>query len=367
MKKFLELGAVAFTVLSLYSCGAKQETAKTPTAEPVSWSDTVRYENGKREYNYLEIRGYNAEGNLAVIDGYSVNDGVETYAQQSIYQGGKLVYVKGVNETGTQILEETYTYREDGQIAESLVKSWDDSRGKLMDESKVVYTYDEQGNVVNIKESVCQNLHWYAAYEWVYTYQNGVVTDRKDYTYTLAAKQERKQSRWELYAYDDKGRLKTYDFYVFDVKQGRQKHDSKTTYEYNTQGRLQKASVERHKNTRKREPILSRVYNYDYNAQGQLTYFDRQKWTPKTKSFVGEFSTNKAYDEKGRLVSSFSLSITRPKTESQALTYSYPAEAKATSVCEAAKVAFFVPVKDGKPVVDVTEANKSLTELEDEK
>ena len=154
---------------------------------------------------------------------------------------------------------------------------------------------------------------------------------------------------------------------MFDVKQGRQKHDSKTTYEYNTQGRLQKASVERHKNTRKREPILSRVYNYDYNAQGQLTYFDRQKWTPKTKSFVGEFSTNKAYDEKGRLVSSFSLSITRPKTESQALTYSYPAEAKATSVCEAAKVAFFVPVKDGKPVVDVTEANKSLTELEDEK
>ncbi len=368
MKKVFGLSAICLTTALLSSCGAKQETTPAvPAAEAVAWSDTLRYVNGKYEYNCLEIRGYNAEGKLAVVDIYDVKDNKETLAEQKIYQGGLLAYVKGLDEKGAVNHEETYVYT-DGRLTEVLTKDFDVERQKMMESAKLVYKYNEQQDIASIKETVCKNLRWMDSYEWTYTYKDGKVVDRKDFAYEeVNSKMERKQSRWELYEYNENGQLQTYNFYFYDVKQGRQKHDSKTSYEYNKKGQLIKASVERHKNTRKREPILSRIYNFDYNEAGQLTYFDRQKYSAKTKQQTGEFATNNSYDEQGRLLLSQSLSITRPKTESVTISYTYPAEAKATTLCEANKVNYFVPVRDGKPVVDVTENNKTLTELEDEK
>lgn len=365
MKKIFGYGVVCTTLLVAASCGEKKSNeVAVPTADPVAYTDTVRHTNGKGVYNFMEVRGYNAQGEVTVIDGYTVKDGKgEIFSEQTIYQNGLPVYVKSVDENGNLTGEEISTCT-DGRITETLVKEFNIEKQKMQDKSKVVYSYDANGNVISILESVCENLHWNNAYEWTYAYdEQDRVNDRKDYTYTDG----RKQSRWELYAYDEQGRLSVYDYYFFDIRKGRQKHDSKTTYFYNAAGLLEKAVVERHKNTLKREPVKSREYIYDYNDKGQLTYFARQKYTVSTKSLNNEFSINNLFDEQGRLVQRNSISLVRPKTESSYIAYSYSDGAvNPTSVAESGKTSFFIPVTDGKPVINLTEANKSLTEMEDE-
>lgn len=365
MKKIFGYGAVCTTLLVAASCGEKKSNeVAAPTAESVAYTDTVRYTNGKGIYNFMEVRGYDAQGQVVVVDGYKVKeDKTIVAAEQTIYQNGAPVYIKSVDENGNLIGEELSVYT-DGRITETLVKAFNPEKQKMQDKSKVVYTYDAAGNVTNILESVCENLHWNNAYEWTYAYdEQGRVADRKDYTYSDG----RKQSRWELYTYDEMGRLSVYDYYFFDIRKGRQKHDSKTTYSYNAAGLLEKAVVERHKNTLKRELVKSREYLYEYNDKGQLTYFVRQKYTVSTKSLNNEFTTNSIYDGQNRLVQRNSISLVRPKSESAYIAYAYSDGAVSpTPATEACKTSFFIPVVDGKPVVNLSEANKSLTEVEDE-
>lgn len=365
MKKKFGYGVVCMTLLVAASCGEKKSNeVAAPTAEPVAYTDTVRHTNGKGVYNFMEVRGYNAQGQIAVVDGYTIKeDKSSVLSEQTVYQNGMPVYVKSVDEKGNLVGEEISTYT-DGRITETLVRDFNLEKQKMQDKSKVVYTYDVTGKVTGILESVCENLHWNNAYEWTYAYdEQGRVNDRKDYTYTDG----RKQSRWELYTYDEQGRLSVYDYYFFDIRKGRQKHDSKTTYSYNAAGLLEKAVVERHKNTLKREPVKSREYLYEYNDKGQLVYFARQKYTVSTKSLNNEFTTNNLFDEQGRLVQRNSISLVRPRTESSYIAYTYSAGAvNPTPVAETGKTSFFIPVVDGKPVIDLSEANKSLTEMEDE-
>lgn len=365
MKKLFGLGVFCTLLVAATSCGEKKSTeAAAPTAEAVASTDTVRYTSGKGVYNFMEVRGYNAQGQLAVVDGYNVKDGGATaLAEQTIYSGGEKAYAKSVDEAGKLAGEEFYTYA-DGRIKEILIKEFSAEKGKMLDKSKFVYTYDAAGNVTSIMESTCVNLHWGNTYEWTYTYgEQGRVADRKDYTYSP----EKKQSRWETYAYDEQGRLAVYDYYMFDVRKGKQKHDSKTTYTYTDKGLLSKVVVERHKNTLKRESLKSREYMYDYNEAGQLTYFARQKYTASTNELANEFSTSNSYDELGRLVQQNNISLTRPRTESSYLAFSYSAEATAATPAEVTHTtSFFVPVKDGKPVVNTTDTNKSLTEIEED-
>ncbi len=366
MKKIFGYGVVCTTLLVATSCGEKKSNeVVVPTAEPVAYTDTVGHKNGKGVYNFREVRGYNAQGQLAVVDGYTVKDNGKSFviAEQTIYQNGLPVYFKTVNESGSLTGEKTFVYA-DGRITETLEREFSLEKQKMLDKSKVVYTYDAAGNVTNILESVCENLHWSNAYEWTYSYdEQGRVNDRKDYTYT----DDRKQSRWELYAYDDQGRLSVYDYYFFDIRKGRQKHDSKTTYFYNAVGLLEKAVVERHKNTLKREPVKSREYMYDYNDKGQLTYFARQKYSASTKSLATEFSINNIYDGQGRLIQRNGISQVRPRTESSTVFYAYSNGAvNPTPASETCETSFFIPVADGKPVIDLSETNKTLTEMEDE-
>lgn len=367
MKRTLKYGTLCATVLLASACGDKKATeAAAPEAEAVAYADTVRLTNGKGVYTFMEVKGYNAQGQLAVIDGYNVSaEGATTYAEQSIFQGGRKVYGKSVDAQGNLTGEEQYTYNGD-QIAEVLTREFSDEKQKMLDKSKVTYTYDANGNVTAIVEQLCENLHWNNSYEWDYTYnEQGQVVDRKDYAY--GADKERKQSRWETYEYDEQGRLATYDLYIFDQKKGKQKHDSKTVYTYNDKNLVIEAVTERHKSTLKRESVKSRVFTFDYNENGQLSYFANQKWKESDKSLTTQFSTNNTYDEQGRLIQQNNISQIKPKTGSSFYAYAYSSSSTAaTPAAETQKVDLFIPANNGKPVIDLTEGNRTLTEPKDE-
>jgi hypothetical protein len=366
MKRVLEYGTLCATMLLAASCGEKKAAEPTaPEAEAVAYADTVKITNGKGVYYFMEVKGYNAQGQLAVIDGYNVSsEGNATYAEQTLFQGGRKVYAKSVDAQGNLTGEEQYTYNGD-QLAEVLTREFSDEKQKMLDKSKVTYTYDAQGNVTSIVEQLCENLHWNNSYEWDYSYnEHGQVVDRKDFAYGAA--NDRKQSRWETYEYDGDGRLATYDLFVFDQKKGKQKHDSKTTYTYNPQGLVTSAVTERHKSTLKRESVKSRIYTFDYNENGQLTYFSNDKWKDSDKSQTTQFSTNNTYDEQGRLVQQNNISQIRPQTGSSFYAIVPAANAQATPAAETRKVDLFIPAANGKPVIDLSEANRTLTEPKDE-
>jgi hypothetical protein len=366
MKRVLEYGTLCATVLLASACGEKKAAEPVaPEADAVASADTVRITNGKGVYYFMEVKGYNAQGELAVVDGYNVAaDGATTYAEQTIYQGGHKAYAKSVDAQGNLTGEEQYTYNGD-QIAEVLTREFSDEKQKMLDKSKVSYTYDANGNVTSIIEQVCENLHWSNSYEWDYTYnEQGQVTERKDYAY--GTDKERKQSRWETYEYDEQGRLSTYDLFVFDQKKGKQKHDAKTTYTYNEQGLVTEAVMERHKSTLKRESVKSRVFTFDYNEKGQLSYFANQKWKESDKSLTTQFSTNNTYDEQYRLVQQNNISQVKPQTGSSFYAISYGSAVKETPAAETRQVDLFIPAVGGKPVVDLSEGNRTLTEPKDE-
>jgi hypothetical protein len=366
MKRVLGYGTICATVILASACGEKKAAEPTaPEAEAVAYADTVRITNGKGVYYFMEVKGYNAQGELAVVDGYNVAaDGATTYAEQTIYQAGKKAYAKSVDAQGNLTGEEVYTYNGD-QIAEALTREFSDEKQKMLDKSKVTYTYDANGNVTAVIEEVCENLHWNKSYEWNYTYnEQGQVVDRKDFAYGAA--NDRKQSRWETYEYDDQGRLTTYDLFVFDQKKGKQKHDSKTAYTYNDKNQLTEAVMERHKSTMKRESVKSRVFSFDYNENGQLTYFANQKWKEADKSLTTQFSTNNTYDEQGRITQQNNISQIRPQTGSSYYAYTYGGAVKQTPTCQTNKVDLFIPAIAGKPVIDLSEGNRTLTEPKDE-
>ncbi len=365
MKRVIGYGALCATAILATACGEKKAAEEAaPTAEAVAYADTVRFTNGKGVYFFKEVKGYNAQGVLAVVDGYNVAaDGTETYAEQTIYQNGHKVYVKSVDAKGNLTGEETYTYDGD-KLTQSLAREFSDEKQKMLDKTKIEYTYDANNNIVKILESTCENLHWGDTYEWTYAYdEQGRVNDRKDFAYGAEG---RKQSRWETYAYDDQNRLATYDLYIFDMKKGRQKHDAKATYSYNAGGQITEAVIERHKSTLKRESVKSRVYMFDYNDRGQLTYFANQKYREADKSLTTQFSTNNTYDEQGRLVQQNNISQTKPQTGSSYYAFTYGGGAQATPAADTYDVALFVPARGGKPVINVSEENKTLTEPKDE-
>ncbi len=360
MKKILYASAFCATLFAAYSCGGNSEKAETaePTPDAVAWTDTMYYEEGYlgKEDNkkFVDVQGYAADGKLAVVDQYQLKGDKCEKVAQTIYKDGKPVYSKdleGDKTAGTDV----FTYDANGNVTEEVQSVWNNERQKIEPAVKYVYSYDANGNLTEIKESTYANLRWNPGYEWTYTYdEQGRVADRKDYT---SATGDRRQSCWYNYKWNDQNRLGQLDYYFYDVKKGKLKHDAKMIYTYNEAGQVTEELVVRHKNSTKREDMPSRKYIKEYNDKGQITAeatqrFRQGNWNPENnKSYT--------YDEQGRLTEAQFISAiqTNKGLRMNRTNYSYPADSKTPAAAAA-------PGIGTKPVVNLQD--KHLTVADDE-
>ena len=352
MKKMIMLGA---TCAMLAACsGGKTEFAAEPVADPIAWSDEVTTNDNLKGDLYVDVNGYNAAGQLALVEQYNIKDGARTLATTTIYQNGRPAYAKDVEGdkvTGTDV----WTYNPEGFITEEVISAYVGEKQKLEPKTKYTYTYDEQGDLTNIIEAEYKNLRYTDVYEWTYSYADGRLDQRKDYTFDGGQK---KQSCWYTYKYNAAGQVEQEDYYFYDIKQGKLKHDAKTLYEYNAAGQTVKATVIRHKNNQKRDDINSRLFTYEYNEAGQPTYEGQQKWASAQNQWdVAVRSTQYAYDEAGRLAQKTSMVNTTKGLKITTETVAY-GEGSQTPAAAAA------PAASTKPVVNL--ADKHLTSAAEE-
>lgn len=355
MKHALVYGAVCAAMLA--SCGGeKKEFAAEPQADPIAWTDTVKFENNLRGgLQGYDVKGYNAAGELALVETYDVKDGKATLSTTVIYQNGKPAYGKdweGQNVVGTDV----WTYTPDGKLAEEVQSQLIAEKQKIEPIVKYTYTYDAQGNLTNIVEADYANLRYTDVYEWTYTYDDqGRLSDRKDYTFDGST---RKQANWYQFKYNDKNLLESKDYYYFDLKTNKLRHDAKTEYTYNDAGQELTSTLIRHKNNQKRDPINSRLYTKEYNEAGQITYDGEQRWSSSENGGKGGWassthSTSFKYDAQGRLVEKSDITQTNKglRMISELTSYGTPADkVKPTPAAPAATT---------KPVVNLQDKNKT--------
>lgn len=360
MKKALLYSAVCAAMFA--SCaGEKQETTAEPQADAIAWSDTVKYENNLRGgLQGYDVQGYNAEGQLAQVEAFEVKDGKSVRISTIIYKDGKPAYGKdweGENVVGTDV----WTYDANGNIAEEVQSQFVPEKQKIEPTTKYTYTYDAQGNLTTIVEAGFANLRYTDAYEWTYTYdEQGRLTDRKDYTFDGGT---RKQANWYTFKYNDKNQLVEKDYYYYDLKTNKLRHDAKTEYAYNEAGQEVKATLIRHKNNQKRDPINSRLYTKEYNEAGQITYDGEQRWASSENNGKGGWatsthSTSFEYDADGRLVKKTEITNTNKglRMVSDLIVYGTPAaQVKPTPATPGATI---------KPVVNLQDKNKTSKEEE---
>lgn len=300
-KNLLFTCACGALLTALYSCGGSAENAVVePTPDPVAWTDTVTFTDMSGAVTAMDVKAYNAAGQVALVEQYSPSKGEDAkmlLTDKIIYQNGKPAYGKTF-EADKVVGTDIYTYDAAGNLQKEVIASWNTEKQKLEDETMYEYTYNEKGDVTMIKESKFENLRWVDVYEWTYIYdEQGRIAERKDYT----CEGERKQSCWYTWVYNEKSQCTQMDFYFFDIKGGKLKHDAKTQYKYNDAGQVLTATVIRHKNNQKRDDINSRLFTYEYNQAGQLTLMMNQRWTNATKTWYEVANSTYAYDALGRL------------------------------------------------------------------
>lgn len=352
MKKILAMSAVCASAMVLTSCGGDNKaTAEAPVADPTVTSDTITYiTNGASAGK--DLRNYNAAGQVASVDSYNANDAKTGTA---IYKDGKVCYEISYNEQNAEDGNTAYTYNEAGRLAEVTTSAFNQDRQKIEPTTQIKYTYNEAGDVTAVKEYSYVNLRWVKVYEWDYAYDaQGRLSERKDYT---GDGKEAKQSCWYTYAYSDGNKIQQEDFYYFDLKTGKLKHDAKFQYVYNAAGQVQTRTMIRHKNNQKRDDINSRLFTYTYNAAGQITNLQEQRWNSGTNSWYDVKNTAWEYDEQGRQILFNQVAQTNKGVKMNQELNAYAADSKA----EAAPAA---PAASGKPVINLDE--KHLTEKEDE-
>lgn len=360
MKKILFASALCATLFATYSCGGGSEKAEAtePAPDAVVWADTMTFEVGylgnANNKIYVDVQGYGADGKLALVDKFEMKDGKCLKIGQIIYKNGQPVYGKdfeGDKIVGTDV----FTYDANGNLTEEVQSVWDSERNKVEPSVKYAYTYDANGNVTAIKESTYANLRWNPGYEWTYIYdEQGRVTERKDYTSDSG---DRRNSCWYTYKWNGQNQLEQLDFYFYDIKKGKLKHDSKTLYTYNAAGQVTEETVMRHKNTTKREDVNSRLYIKEYNDKGQLTAEATQRW--RNNTWNAQDNKIYTYDEAGRLKEAQFISAiqTNKGMHMDKTTYSYPAGSKTPAAAAA-------PAPSVKPVINLED--KHLTTPEDE-
>lgn len=359
MNKIFAFSAACATLVAATSCGGgdKNEVV-APVEEATVYSDVNNFDtNG--EATGKEVTNYGAQGQIVSVEKYMVDKASKQMYKNEhvIYQNGKPAYSNLLNASGAVEGHDIFTYNDKGVVVEELIEEYNEGLQRIAPASRYVYTYDANGDVTSIKEEKSAPKGWETAYEWTYTYdKEGRLTGRQDFT---GFGQDRKQSCSYMWSYvDGTNQVKQLDYFRFDLKQQKLKHDSKTHYEYNAAGQVTKATVIRHKNNAKRDDINSRLFTYEYNEAGQLTLVYEQKWNNGTSSWYEVTNTTYTYDAAGQLVQKQNIRSTNKgmKFYNEVITPGAPADKP--------NVAPAAPGFVVKPVINLED--KQLTSLEED-
>lgn len=324
MKKFFVYSAMCATLIAASSCGGgeKNETV-APAEDPTAWSDAVVYDtNG--EVTGREVYNYGQNGQVVSVDKFTVDKTTkaEYRTDHIIYQNGKPVYSDAFNASGAVEGHELYTYNEQGLVTETVVETYSEGLKRIAPSTRYIYEYDANGDVTSIKQQKAVPNGWATDYEWTYSYDaQARLSGRADFT---GDGKDRKQSCQYGWAYEEgSNKVKQQDYFTYDLKQQKLKHDAKTHYEYNAAGQITKATVIRHKNNAKREDINSRLFTYKLNKAGQLEVLLEQKWNNSQSSWYDVNETHYEYDEAGQLIRNYINKNTNkgPRTYTETHTY----------------------------------------------
>ena len=359
MKKFFAFSAMCATLVAVSSCGGSEKNEVVePAEEATVWSDVNAFDtNG--EATGKEITNYGQTGQIVSVDKFSVDKATKemVHTDHVIYQNGRPVYANALKPSGEVEGHELYTYNEQGQLTERVVETYSEGLKRIAPSSRYVYTYDANGDITSIKEQKKTPKDWATDYEWTYKYdEQGRLSGRADYT---GDGKERKQGCQYGWSYEEgSNKVKQLDYYTFDLKTNKLKHDSKTRYEYTANGQVKRATVIRHKANQKRDDINSRLYTYEYNAAGQQTVWLEQKWNNGSSSWYEVSSGSKEYDAAGQLVKTTTVKNTNKGTKFYNEVHTQGAPADKPNVAPAE------PAFNVKPVIDLED--KHLTSKEED-
>lgn len=364
MKKFYVYGALCAALVGATSCGGNEAPAVAePAEEATAWSDVNAFDsNGTPQGS--EVTNFGQNGQIVSVDKFTVDKETKTNYKTDhvIFQNGKPVYANNFRMDGSIEGHEVYTYDANGLLTEHLLETYSEGLKRIAPASRYVYTYDANGDVTSVKEQKTNPKGWSTVYEWEYAYDaQGRVTMRQDYT---GDGKERKQSCQYTWRYmEGSNKVEQQDYFFYDLKQNKLKHDSKTQYEYNAKGQVEKTLVIRHKSTTKREDVKSRLITNKFNAAGQIVSVLQQKWNNGEQSWYEVGNSVFEYDAAGQLKLAVDNKFTMNKKGQQVLkTYSQVHTQGAPA--EHPNVAPAAPVMNVKPVIDLED--KHLTSKEEE-
>lgn len=348
MKKIFAFGAMCATVLAATSCGGGEKNeVVAPAEEPTAWSEVNTFDtNG--EITAKEVTNYGQNGIVVSVDKYVADKESKEVVRTDhvIYQNGKPVYGDSFRADGTVCGYELYTYNDKGLVTEQVVESYSDGLKRIAPSSRYIYEYDANGDVTAIKEQKAVPNGWATNYEWTYTYDaQGRLTGRADFT---GDGKDRKQSCQYGWSYEDgSNKVKQLDYFTYDLKQQKLKHDAKTHYDYNAAGQIVKATVIRHKNNQKREDINSRLFEYKLNPAGQVTAVIENRWNNSISKWYEVSQSVTEYDDAGQLIRTYTNKNTNKGPRTYTETHEQGAPADRPNVAPAQ------PSYEVKPVINL--------------
>jgi len=356
MQKYYALSALSVAMVALSSCGgeSKQEEA-APAEEATVWSSKMTYlvdEKTKSE----DVTNYGANDQIVSIDKYNADKetGQLILSEHIIYQNGKPFYSNVFDEKATVIGHNVFSYNEAGLLTTEVVETYVEGAKKVTPSQRYVYEYNANGDVISVKEQHTIPSGWATDYEWIYSYDaQQRLSMRQDYN---GDGKERKQSCQYLYKYKEgSNQYEQVDYYFYDLKAQKLRHDSKTRYEYTKEGYVKQETVIRHKANAKRDDINSRLISYSYNAAGQQIYRLEQKWNNSEKKWYEVKTFKSDYNKEGQLVETLEAYYTTKGLKLRKEVYSPAPEGKSLKAATA-------PTEQIKPIINVDDKHKTSKE-----
>lgn len=361
MKKIYSAGAILLSASALCSCGGDSKPAEVaPEETPAAWSVEMTYLSNEVAKS-KEVTNYGENNEVVSVDLFSVDKttGKSTQTDHIIYQNGKPVYSNVFGDNGTVVGHSKYAYNEAGNIVSEVISSFVTELNRIETTKRYLYEYDANGNVTLVKEQNFVINAWVNDYEWSYTYDDQQrLTARVDFNYNG---KDRKQSCQYGYIYKEgSNQIDVEDYYFYDLKTNRLRHDAKTHYEYDKNGRVKSKTIERHKANAKRDLVNSRLISYLYNEAGQITDIVEKRWNSSEKKWNNEAAKAQSFDysESGQLLSRIESYNTNKGFRVNKDIYT-PAPEGRTLVSPAA------PVESVKPVINLDDKHKTDKNEED--
>lgn len=357
MKKFFAFSTMCAALVAATSCGGGEtQTVPEPVEEATAWSDVNAFDTNDQPTG-SEITNYGQSGQIVSVEKYIVDkDSKESVkTDHIIYQNGKPALGKSLKPNGEVEGYDRFTYNDKGLLQEEVIETYSEGLKRIAPSLRYVYEYDANGDVTSIKEQKPNPKGWSTEYEWTYAYdEQARVKERADFT---GEGKNRKQSCRYAWTYEaGSNKVEKLDYFMFDIKGGRLKHDSKTVYKYNAAGQVLEALIIRHKATVKREEINSRRFVYEYNKAGQTKAIYEEKWSNSTSEWNEVVSTQMDYDAAGQLVKWSSNKFTNKGAKFMHEVHTQGAPADRPNVAPAA------PSLVVKPVINLEDKHQTSAE-----